>query len=98
MAHGAKDVTAQHSLVIGPWDHAGTREPKAELGGVKFGSDAVMSMDELAMRWFDHVLKGRPAPAFLKDRIACFIAGRNTWVYASELKQLEGQRSSSIST
>ncbi len=90
MAHGAKDVTARHWLVIGPWDHGGTRNPKAELGGVSFGPSAVMDMDELARAWFDHVLKGGPAPDFLKDRVACFIAGRNTWVYASELKQLEG--------
>ena len=90
MTYGARDVTARHWLVIGPWDHAGTREPKADLGGVKFGPDAVMDMEELARLWFDHVLKGIPAPAFLADRIACFIAGRNTWVHASELKQLEG--------
>ena len=90
MANGPKDVTARHWLVIGPWDHGGTRDPKAELGGVKFGSDAVMDMDELTRLWFDHVLKAGPAPTFLKDRVACFIAGRNTWVYASELKQLEG--------
>jgi uncharacterized protein len=90
MARGPREVTARHWLVIGPWDHGGTRDPKAEIGGVKFGADAVMDMDELARLWFDHVLKGGPAPTFLKDRVACFIAGRNTWVYASELKQLEG--------
>ena len=90
MAHGAKEVTARHWLVIGPWDHAGTREPKAELGGLSFGPGAVMDMVELTRAWFDHVLKAGPAPGFLKDRVACFIAGRNTWVYASDLKQLEG--------
>ncbi|HEY0478547.1 MAG TPA: CocE/NonD family hydrolase [Kofleriaceae bacterium] len=90
MRYGAKDVTARHWLVLGPWDHSGTRNPKAELGGVSFGPSAVMDMDELVRHWFDHVLKGGPVPEFLKDRVACFIAGRNTWVYASELKQLEG--------
>lgn len=90
MASGPKDVTARHWLVMGPWDHAGTRKPKAELGGVTFGPGAVMDMEELARLWFDHVLKGGPAPEFLKDRVACFIAGRNTWVYVSDLKRLEG--------
>jgi putative CocE/NonD family hydrolase len=90
LANGPRDVTARHWLVMGPWDHAGTRQPKAELGGVTFGSSAVMDMEELARLWFDHVLKGGPAPEFLRDRVACFIAGRNTWVYASDLKQLEG--------
>jgi len=89
MAQGPKDVTARHWLVMGPWDHSGTRQPKAELGGVKFGPSVVFDMDELTRVWFDHVLKGGPAPEFLKDRVACFIAGRNTWVYVPDLKQIE---------
>lgn len=90
MAHGNKDVTPRHWLVIGPWDHSGTRRPKAEVGGLKIDRGAVMNMEELHKDWYDHVLKGAPAPAFLQDRVACFIQGRNTWVYASELKQIEG--------
>ncbi len=90
MAYGAKDVTARHWLVIGPWDHGGTRTPKETFGGLHFGPSSVMSMEELHVAWYDHVLKGGPAPAFLKDRVTCFIAGRNLWIYASDLKQIEG--------
>lgn len=90
MAYGAKDVTARHWLVIGPWDHSGTRRPTAELGGGSFGPGAVMSMEELHKAWYDHVLKGGPTPDFLKDRVACFVMGRNSWIYASDLKQIEG--------
>lgn len=89
MAHGAKDATAQHWLVIGPWDHNGTRRPKVEIGGVSFGPGAAMSMEELHKAWYDHVLKGAPPPEFLKARVACFLMGRNTWIYASDLKQIE---------
>ncbi|HEY0480403.1 MAG TPA: CocE/NonD family hydrolase, partial [Kofleriaceae bacterium] len=90
MAYGAKDVTARHWLVIGPWDHGGTRRPKSEIAGVSFGPGAVMSMEELHKAWYDHVLKGGPPPAFLKDRVTWFLAGPNTWHHASELKQVEG--------
>jgi len=90
MASGPKSVTARHVLVLGPWDHAGTRHPKAELAGATFGANAVVNMEDLHKAWYDQVLKGGPAPAFLKDRVACFITGRNTWIYASELKQIEG--------
>jgi uncharacterized protein len=90
MAHGTKEATARHWLVIGPWDHGGTRRPKAEVGGVSFGPDVVMSMEDLHKAWYDHVLKGGPVPTFLKDRVMCFIAGRNTWVHASDLRQIEG--------
>jgi putative CocE/NonD family hydrolase len=90
MASGPKAVTARHWLILGPWDHAGTRKPRAELGGLSFGPSAVLDMEDLHEAWYDHVLKGGPLPAFLKDRVACFIAGRNTWIYGSELKQIEG--------
>jgi len=90
MASGAKDVTARHWLVIGPWSHGGTRRPASELGGLSFGPAATMSMEALHKAWYDHVLKGGPVPEFLKDRVACFIMGRNTWIYASDLRQIEG--------
>jgi uncharacterized protein len=90
MAHGTKEATARHWLVIGPWDHSGTRRPRNELGGVSFGPGSTMSMEELHKAWYDHVLKGAPPPDFLKDRVACFVMGRNTWIYASDLKQIEG--------
>jgi putative CocE/NonD family hydrolase len=90
MAYGAKETIARHWLVIGPWDHGGTRRPKADLGGLSFGPGAVVSMEELHKGWYDHVLKGAPPPAFLKGRVTCFIAGRNTWIHAANLKQIEG--------
>lgn len=90
MAHGAKDAKARHWLVIGPWDHSGTRRPKPELGGVAFGAGAVMNMEALHKAWYDHVLKGGPVPALLKERVACFLMGPNRWVHAPELARLEG--------
>ncbi|HEY0194376.1 MAG TPA: CocE/NonD family hydrolase [Kofleriaceae bacterium] len=90
MAHGAPDVTRQHLLVIGPWDHGGTRHPVAELGGLSFGADAVVDVLDLHRAWYDHVLKGAALPALLSDRIACFLMGRNTWIHAASLAQLEG--------
>jgi len=90
MAHGAKDITARHWLVIGPWDHGGTRHPRPDIFGVSVGPSSVINMEDLHKAWYDHVLKGGPRPEFLKDRVACFVMGRNTWIYASELKQIEG--------
>jgi putative CocE/NonD family hydrolase len=90
MAHGPRDVTARHWLVIGPWDHSGTRRPKAELGGVSFGPGAVMSMEALHKAWYDHVLKGGPRPELLKERVACFVMDRNKWIHAPDLRRIEG--------
>jgi putative CocE/NonD family hydrolase len=90
MAYGSADAKARHWLVIGPWDHGGTRRPKDELGGVTFGAGASINMEELHKAWYDHVLKGGPVPGFLKDRVALFVMGRNAWMYASDLRRLEG--------
>jgi putative CocE/NonD family hydrolase len=89
MAFGKTEATQNHYLVIGPWDHFGTRRPKADLAGLSFGKDAVLDMEALHKAWYDHVLKGGPRPEFLKDRVACFVMGSNRWIYARDLKQLE---------
>jgi putative CocE/NonD family hydrolase len=38
MQYGSEKGRARHYLLIGPWDHAGTRTPKEEFGGLKFGN------------------------------------------------------------
>ena len=32
MQYGTAEAKANHYLIIGPWDHAGTRTPKREVG------------------------------------------------------------------
>ncbi len=90
LANAPQQVTANHWLIIGPWDHSGTRRPKTDLGGIAFGPAAVMSMEALHKAWFDHVLDGKSLPEFLKKPVACFIMGKNQWVYAQTLKEIEG--------
>jgi putative CocE/NonD family hydrolase len=90
MARGPREATARHWLVIGPWDHGGTRHPSEAMGGLSFGATAVLSMEKLHKEWYDHVLKGGPLPELLKDRVACFVMGQNRWIHASELGQIEG--------
>lgn len=92
MAAASPAAKANHFLVIGPWSHGGTVRPTSELGGLSFGKSAVMDMEELHKAWFDHVLKKGPKPEFLKDRIAAFITGSNTWIYASSLEEVEATR------
>lgn len=83
-----------HWLVIGPWDHSGTRRPKAELNGERFGDSAVIDMLALHTAWYDHVLKGAPVPGFLRDKVVAFVTGVNKWVSAASLDELEGARTS----
>ena len=75
----------RHYLVIGPWDHAGTRTPRPEVGGVIFGPNSVIDLIELHRKWYAWTLGGGCKPDFLRARVAYYVAGADTWKYVDEL-------------
>jgi putative CocE/NonD family hydrolase len=77
-----------HYLVIGPWDHAGTREPKLEFGGLMFASQSVLDLNALHTSWYDWTLKGKDKPAFLQKRVAYYVMGEEKWKYADSLEAI----------
>jgi putative CocE/NonD family hydrolase len=87
MQSGAPDAIAQHYLIIGPWDHAGTRTPRDEVGGLKFGPAALVDLPALHVAWYDWTMKGGPKPEFLKKRVAYYVPGKGAevWKYADSL-------------
>jgi putative CocE/NonD family hydrolase len=88
MRHGSAQGRQKHYLIMGPWDHAGTRTPTAEVGGVKFGKASLLDLNGLHREWYDWTLKGGPKPAFLKKRVACYVMGAEKWSYADSLEAL----------
>jgi hypothetical protein len=79
---------AEHYLVIGPWDHAGTRDPNPEFGGVKFSDAAILDMNKLHKEWYDWRMKVGKKPAFLKKRVAYYVMGEEKWKYADSLEAI----------
>src|SRR5207302_1415787 len=67
---------ANQSLLIGPWDHQGTRIPRQVTAGVDFGPAAVVDVRDEHRAWFDRHLKGIDAPA---ARARVFLTGENAW-------------------
>jgi len=88
MQHGSIEGKAQHYLVIGPWDHAGTRTPSREFGGLKFGEACLLDMNELHKEWYDWTLKGGTKPGFLKQRVVYYLMGPDEWKYADNLEAI----------
>ncbi|MFL6542441.1 MAG: CocE/NonD family hydrolase [Chthoniobacterales bacterium] len=92
LANASAEARAKHFLVIGPWDHPGTRTPTDEVAGVKFGSGAVIDMNDLHRQWYDWTLKGGKQPDFLKKRVAYYVlapgnsAVNGEWRYADTLE------------
>ncbi len=88
MRYGTADAKAKHYLIIGPWDHAGTRTPKAEVGGLKFGTASVLDLNKLHTEWYDWAMKGGAKPEFLKKRVAYYLVGAEEWKYADTLESI----------
>ena len=77
-----------HYLIIGPWDHAGTRDPKPEFGGLKFGEASLLDMNLLHKEWYGWTMKGGKKPGFLKKRLAYYVMGAESWKYANSLDEI----------
>ncbi len=94
LANASPDARAKHFLIIGPWDHAGTRTPTAEVAGVKFGHGAVIDLNDLHRQWYDWTMKDGPRPEFLKNQVAYYLlapgnSGANgEWKYADNYERL----------
>src|SRR2546421_4098994 len=88
MLYGAAEAKANHYLIIGPWDHAGTRTPKEEVGGLKFGQASVLDLNKLHTEWYHRAMKGGPKPEFLKRRVAYYVVGAEEWKYADSLESI----------
>lgn len=81
---------AKHYLVIGPWDHFGTRTPDAEFGGIQFGKAALIDMNGLLKGWYDWTMKGGPKPTFLKNKVVYYFFGDgiDEWRSAASLADI----------
>ncbi|HJT97768.1 MAG TPA: CocE/NonD family hydrolase [Rhodanobacteraceae bacterium] len=75
----------RHYLIIGPWDHPGTRTPQAEVAGLKFGEASLLDMNALHKAWYDWTMKSGAKPGFLKDKVAFYVVGEEAWRYAPTL-------------
>lgn len=93
MRYGNADAKAKHYLIIGPWDHPGTRTPQKEVGGLTFGDASLLNMNDLHRQWYDWTLKDGAKPEFLKKRVAYYVVGpgAENWKYADNLEAIASE-------
>jgi uncharacterized protein len=91
MQYGSAEGKAKHYLIIGPWDHPGTRTPKKEVGGLTFGDASVLDLNHLHKEWYDWTMKDGPKPEFLKKRVAYYVTGAEVWKYADSLEAISNE-------
>jgi putative CocE/NonD family hydrolase len=90
--YGSSWAKEHHYLVIGPWDHPGTRTPKREVGGITFGETSLVDLNQLHKEWYDWIMKSGKKPAFLKKRVAYYVTGTEQWKYADSLEEISRRK------
>jgi len=91
MAVASPAARARHFLVIGPWDHPGTRTPKQEFQGLKFGPASLVDLPQLHLDWYRYAMEGGPRPAFLQKPVAYYVSGAEHWRYADTLEAVTAE-------
>jgi putative CocE/NonD family hydrolase len=88
MQYGSSEAKAKHYLLMGPWDHAGTRTPKDEVGGLTFGKACLLDLNDPHRQWYDWTMKDGSKPKFLEKRVAYYVPGAEEWQYADSLEAI----------
>ena len=88
LRHSSVEGEKKQFLIIGPWDHLGTRSPKKDVGGLKFGDSSLIDMNDLHRQWYNYIMKDSARPKFLKKNVAYYITNRDKWEYAESLDEI----------
>ena len=88
MQFAPEEAKQKHYLIMGPWDHAGTRTPAQEVGGLDLGEASLVDLNQLHKEWYDWTMKKGKKPEFLKQRIAYYVTGSDDWEYSSSLASI----------
>jgi len=88
LLHASDEARARHYLVIGPWDHPGTRTPRAEFSGIQVGPASLIDLPKLHLEWYAWVLRDGPKPAFLRKHVSYYVMGSEAWRYADTLEEV----------
>ncbi len=90
--HVARGRDPEHYLVIGPYEHRAThwRVKPTEIRGYAIDPVAQLDSVELKLAFMDYVLKGKPKPALLSDRVNFEVMGGNEWRHVRSLEAMHG--------
>src|ERR1051326_6024501 len=91
MAQASPAARARHFLVIGPWDHPGTRTPKQEFMGMTFGAAILVDLPKLHLDWYRFTMEGGSKPEFLQKQVAYYVSGAERWRYADTLEAITAE-------
>lgn len=81
--HTRYNANADHTLVIGPYGHIAMQQGALRhIEGYDIDPSAMIDLPGLRLAWFDHLFKGAPKPALLRDRVNYQVMGADIWKHA----------------
>ncbi len=92
MKYGNRSGKNKHYLIMGPWDHAGTRTPNEKVGGLEFSKNCLLDMNQLHLSWYDWALKGKKKPVQFSHRVIYFVTELGRWKRVKSLQEIPATR------
>jgi uncharacterized protein len=80
---------ADDRMLVGPYHHTAMQTgvlPKVD--GYKIDKAALIDLQDLRLKWFDHVFRGAALPALLSDRVNFEVMGADSWRHVSTLDDM----------
>lgn len=92
--HLAQRPDAEHVLLIGPWEHKSAQDSRKPAIHNGYAIDPVAMIDtpDITFQWMDHVFRGAPKPAILRDRVNYQVMGANAWKHAPSIDAMSRER------
>ena len=85
--------SADHRLLVGPYHHTAMQTGVLPVvDGYAIDPAARIDLQDIRLKWFDHVFYGSPLPEVLKDRINFEVMGANRWRHVATLSQMANHR------
>jgi hypothetical protein len=78
--------SADHRLLVGPYHHTAMQTGVLPtVAGYDVDRAAMIDLQDIRLKWFDHVFHGAPLPDILSDRINFQVMGANRWRHVPNL-------------
>lgn len=85
--------SADHWLLLGPYHHTAMQTGVLPtVAGYDVDRAAIIDLQDIRLKWFDHVFHGTPLPDILRDRINFQVMGANRWRHVSSLAAMADHR------
>ena len=86
--HCKYNGSADHYLIIGPYDHWGAQgRPAPVVRGYVIDPVARINTQEIAFQWLDYVLRGGEKPELVQDKINFQVMGTDAWRHVASVGQ-----------